>query len=131
MSTIALSKINSIILEYVKEPKVAQKIVEAINSLFKETEEKLELITKEKIAEKTLENKTVIKEELRSELVTREILEEKFNVVDEKFNSLRVEMDERFKRMELWFKILIAVMIFGFFVFNQDFIELIKIILNR
>jgi predicted nuclease with TOPRIM domain len=144
LSTKTLSKINSLVLEYVKEPKTAQKIIEAIEVLFKQTEEKVEIIAKEKITEKTLENKIIIKEELRSELVTREILEEKFNVidqrfniieekfnlVDEKFNSLKVEIDEKFKRMELWFKIVIAVLIFGFFIFNPDFLDLIKFIFS-
>ena len=126
MSTIAISKINSLVLEYVKEPKIAQKMIEALGSLVSENEKSIQ----EGIKEKTLENKIIIKEELKNELVTRELFEEKTNSLRTEMNERFNLVDERFKRMELWFKILIAVMIFGFFVFNPNFIELIKIIFS-
>jgi hypothetical protein len=94
-------------------------------------------VLKEKIEDKTKQNQIIIKgelkDELKTELVTRELFEERFNVIDEKFIALRTEIkerfnvvDERFKLMEVWFKVMIAVMIFGFFIFNPGFLEVIK-----
>jgi hypothetical protein len=137
MSSTTLSQLNSLIVEYVKEPKTAQKILEAVEAILKETETKVDTVLKEKIEDKTKQNQIIIKgelkDELKTELVTRELFEERFNVIDEKFIALRTEInerfnvvDERFKLMEVWFKVMIAVMIFGFFIFNPGFLEVIK-----
>ena len=121
MSAHTLTKLNSILVEYIKDPKIAQKVLEAVEVFLAENEVKVEKMTDEKILNKIQETKLIIKDDLKSELVTRDIFEEKFT-------SLRLEMDERFKRIELLFKVVIAIMVFGFTIFNPGFLEIIRII---
>jgi hypothetical protein len=121
MSAHTLTKLNSILVEYIKDPKIAQKVLEAVEVFLAENEVKVEKMTDDKILNKIQETKLIIKDDLKNELVTRDIFEEKFT-------SLRLEMDERFKRMELLFKVVIAIMVFGFTIFNPGFLEIIRII---
>ncbi len=66
--------------------------------------------------------KTIIKEELRNELVTRDVFEERFKVMDERFKVI----DERFKRQDLKLNILIALAFVALTFANPTFVELVK-----
>lgn len=76
------------------------------------------------INERKNETKALLKEDLRNELVTRDIFEERFKVINERFNVI----DERFKKIDFQFKVLIGVMVFGFTLFNPAFLDLLKTI---
>ena len=52
------------------------------------------------IVEKKEQIKGEVREELRQELVTRELFEERMKVIDERFKSLETEMNGRFKSLE-------------------------------
>lgn len=69
--------------------------------------------TKEIVEKKEL-TKIEIKDELKKELVTREIFEEKFNVIDEKFKSLNFKLN-------IFIAIALAVLTFA----NPTFVALI------
>jgi len=52
------------------------------------------------IVEKKGQIKSELRDDLRQELVTRELFEEWMKVIDERFKSLEREMNERFKSLE-------------------------------
>ncbi|MBI5188564.1 MAG: hypothetical protein HZA07_05780 [Nitrospirae bacterium] len=95
---------------------------------------------KESIVDKKEHIKIEVKEDLKKELVTREIFEkemkvidERFNVVDERFKNLEKVMDERFKVVDEKFKslnfklnIFIAIALLSLTLANPTFVELIK-----
>jgi len=56
---------------------------------------------KETITDRKEYLKVELKEELKNELVTREIFDERFKLVDERFKSLTIEMNERFKSISI------------------------------
>jgi hypothetical protein len=66
--------------------------------------------------------KAVVKEELRNELVTRDIFEARFKVVDERFNVV----DERFKRQDFKLNVLIALAFVALTFANPNFVELVR-----
>jgi hypothetical protein len=77
--------------------------------------------------------KIEIREELRKELVTREIFEslgtemrEKFKVVDEKFKNLEDRMDEKFKGLNFKLNIFLAIALIALTFANPAFVELIR-----
>jgi len=92
------------------------------------------------IAEKKELVKIEVREELRKELVTREMFEslgkeirERFNVVDEKFRvvdikleSLEGRMDEKFKSLNFKLNLFLAVALIALTFANPAFVELIK-----
>ena len=52
------------------------------------------------IVEKKRQIRSEVRDDLRQELVTRELFEERMKVIDERFKSLGREMNERFKSLE-------------------------------
>ena len=50
--------------------------------------------------------KIEVRDELRRELVTREIFEERLKIIEEKFKSLRNEINERFNVVDEKFKVI-------------------------
>ena len=96
----------------------------------------------------TVEKMSIVKSEIKKDLsrtlVTRELFEErinsiqnqmdqrfamvdqKFALVDEKFNHLEEKIEERFKRTDLKFHLLIGICIAGFSLFNPGFIEIVS-----
>lgn len=84
--------------------------------------------------------KIEVREELRKELVTKEMFDrqrkeinEKFNVVDERFKSLEKSMNERFNVVDEKFKSLnfklnlfLAIALIALTFANPTFVELIK-----
>jgi len=88
---------------------------------------------KEAIVEKKGHIKIELKEELKNELVTRDIFEEKFkviderfNVVDERFKNLGNEMNDRFKSLNFKLNIFIAIALIALTFANPTFVKLIE-----
>ena len=92
------------------------------------------------IVEKKGQIKIELREELRQELVTRELFEgrmnvieerfnrvdERFNVVDEKFKSLEKEMNERFTSLNYKLNIFIAIALLALTLANPTFAALVS-----
>ena len=81
----------------------AELFARAIESVIREIQRK----ANEEILEKKEYTKIEVKEELRTELITNERfsaletkMDERFKVVDEKFSALETKMDERFKGVD-------------------------------
>jgi len=77
--------------------------------------------------------KIEVREELRKELVTREMFEslgiemrERFNVVDEKFKSLENRMDERLKSLNFKLNLFLAIALIALTFANPTFVALIQ-----
>jgi flagellar motility protein MotE (MotC chaperone) len=77
--------------------------------------------------------KIEIREQLRKELVTREIFDEKFNVfnerfnvVDEKFKSLEQRMGEKFKSLNFKLNLFLAIALAALTFANPTFVGLIE-----
>ncbi|NPA11047.1 MAG: hypothetical protein GXO62_02260 [Epsilonproteobacteria bacterium] len=104
-----------------KAEKFAQALEEIIN--FSREKSKEEISNQKEIA------KIEIKEELKNELVTRDIFEERFKVVDERFKSIDERfknIDERFNMLNFKINILIALTLIVITFANPTFVELIK-----
>jgi len=94
----------------------------------------------ERIVEKKEMIKIEVREELRKELVTREIFEslvkemrerfnvvdEKFKVVGEKFKSLEQRMDEKFKSLNFKLNLFLAIALVALTFANPTFVGLIE-----
>jgi hypothetical protein len=92
------------------------------------------------IVEKKEMVKIEVREELRKELVTREMFEsqgkqisekfnvvnERFNVVDESFKSLESRMDEKFKSLNFKLNLFLAIALMALTFANPAFVELVK-----
>ena len=89
-----------VLVETFKSKEKAEKFAKAIEEIVNFTRKKSE----EEIAQKKEHIKIELKEELKKELVTRELFEERFKSVDERFKSI----DERFKMLDFKINILIA-----------------------
>lgn len=98
-------------------------------------ESAIDTINKE-AAKEILEKKELvkieIKDELKKELVTREIfeerfkvIEERFNVVDEKLKSLEKVMNEKFNSLNFKLNIFIAIALIALTFANPTFVQLI------
>jgi hypothetical protein len=66
-----------------------------------------------------IEVKAALKDELKNELVTRDVFEERFKVID-----------ERFKRLDFKLNIFIGIALIGITFANPTFVELIKHVLR-
>ncbi len=82
----------------------------------------------QKAKEESLEQRQflhiALKDELKQELVTREIFEERFKVIEEKFKV----MEERFSSLHFKMNIFIAVALISLTFANPTFVEFIKAI---
>jgi len=85
-----------------------------------------------------------IKDELRNELVTKDLFNEKMKAIDERFvaleekmdvrfkatdqriDHLEMKMDERFKRTDLKMNIIIGISLLAMTVFNPQFLGLLS-----
>jgi hypothetical protein len=80
-----------------------------------------------------IEVKAALKDELKNELVTRDVFEERFKVLDERFKVVDERfkvVDERFRRQDFKLNVLIALMMIGLTFANPTFVELIKHVLR-
>ena len=95
---------------------------EKLASAIEETLEYVKERSQSQIVEQKELSKNEIKHELKNELITRELFEERMKGLDERFNVI----NERFKRLEFKLNILIALMPIVITFANPSFIELIK-----
>jgi hypothetical protein len=100
-----------ILVETFKSKEKAEKFAKAIEEIINFTRKKSE----EEIAQKKEHIKIELKEELKKELVTRELFEERFK-----------NIDERFKMLDFKINILIALTLIVITFANPTFVELIK-----
>jgi len=114
-----------VLLDVFKDREKADKFAGAIEELIGSSREKLN----EEIVQKKEYIKIEIKDELKKELVTRELFEERFNVIDEKFKGIDERfkgIDERFKTLEFKINILIALMMIVITFANPTFVALVE-----
>lgn len=100
-----------LLVEALGERQKAEIFAKAMESIIEAIDEK----AKEAIIEKKEIVKTEVKEELKKELVTREMFEERFNVVDEKFRSLNFKLN-----------IFIAIALIALTFANPTFVKLLE-----
>jgi hypothetical protein len=89
---------------------------------------------KESIVEKKEHLKIELKDELKHELVTRDIFDERFNSIDERFNSINERfksIDERFNTLNFKLNIFIAIATIALTLANPTFADLIKTIFGK
>ena len=55
-----------------------------------------------------------------------QVMNECFENVDQRFQSMKEYIDERFKRTELYLKIIVGLSLFGITLANPGFMEIIK-----
>ncbi|MEW6618816.1 MAG: hypothetical protein AB1422_05650 [bacterium] len=97
MATYTLPRATyDLLTEALGEKQRAETFAKAMESVI----EAIDNRAKEGIVEKKSQIKTELRDELRNELVTRELFEERFKVVDERFKTLDNKMEERFKTLE-------------------------------
>mgnify|MGYP001561041581 CR=1 FL=1 len=75
----------------------------------------------EVIVEKKAHVKIELKEELRQELVTRELFEERFKMIEQRFNVV----DEKFKSLNFKLNIFIAIALLALTLANPTFATLV------
>lgn len=78
------------------------------------------------IIEKKGQIKGELRDDLRQELVTRELFEERMKVIDERFKSLEKEMNERFTSMNYKLNIFIAIALLALTLANPTFAALVS-----
>ncbi len=103
----------------------AEKFAKAIEEIVNFARQK----AKDEITEKKEYLKIELKEELKKELVTRELFEERFKSIDERFKSIDERfksIDERFKMLDFKINILIALTLIVITFANPTFVELVK-----
>jgi len=108
--------------ESLKDRDAAEKFASSIEDAVHE----IETAVKRETVDKTAMIKTEIKEDLTKVLVTREIFEERFESMNRVMNERFENVNERFKRTDLWLKILVGLSLFGMTLANPGFIEIIK-----
>ena len=67
-----------------------------------------------------------LRDDLRQELVTRELFEERMKVIDERFKSLEKEMNERFTSLNYKLNIFIAIALLALTLANPTFAALVS-----
>lgn len=93
-----------LLAEALGEKQKAETFARAMERLLQDIEER----ANEAIVEKKGQIKLELRDELRGELVTRELFEGRMKVMDERFKSLEMSVNERFNRVDDRFKSLEA-----------------------
>jgi hypothetical protein len=81
------------------------------------------------IAESIEHSKVKVKEDLRNELVTRELFEERFKVFEERFKVFEERfkvMEEKFKHLEFRINVMIGIAAAACTVFNPGLLSLLE-----
>ena len=104
-----------VIEEAIPDRERAEKVIRAL-------EEGLGAVREEARAQKEVV-KAEIKEELAKELVTKADLEAAVA-------NLKAEFEARFVRLEIWLKVLAAIMLAGFTLFNPGFHQVLRAIIG-
>ena len=114
-----------ILVETFKDKEKAEKFANAIEEIINISIQKAE----KEITEKKELMKIELKDELRNELVTKELFEERFKNIDERFKNIDERfknIDERFKILDFKINILIALILIVITFANPTFVTLIK-----
>ncbi len=118
-----------VIEEAIPDRDRAEKVIRAL-------EEGLGAVREEAKAQKEVV-KAEIKEELTKELVTKADLvelrgemREELARLEAKFEARFGEMEARFVKLEIWLKVLAAIMLAGFTLFNPGFHQVLKAIIS-
>jgi len=131
MNTYTLPRnVFDILVDTFKDKQKAEKFASAIEEIVDISVKKAE----EEIIEKKELVKIELKEELKNELVTRDLFEERFKVVDERFKSIDMKfesVDEKFKTLDFKINILIALTMIVLTFANPTFVSLIKEIFGK
>ena len=97
MSTYSLPRdAYELLVEALGEKQKAETFARALERSIQAIDERADAA----IVEKKGQIKAELRDDLRQELVTRELFEERMKVIDERFKSLEREMNERFKSLE-------------------------------
>jgi len=119
MNTFMLPRdVFNILVDTFKDQTKAEKFANAIEEIVNISIQKAE----KEIVEKKELTKIELKEELKNELVTRELFDERFKNIDERFKNI----DERFKILDFKINILIALTMIVLTFANPTFTNLIK-----
>ena len=118
-----------VIEEAIPDRDRAEKVIRAL-------EEGLGAVREEAKAQKEVV-KAEIEEELTKELVTKADLaelrgemREELARLEAKFEARFGEMEARFVKLEIWLKVLAAIMLAGFTLFNPGFHQVLKAIIS-
>lgn len=107
-----------ILVETFKSKEKAEKFAKVLEDIVNFSREK----AKNEIVEKKELVKIELKDELKNELVTRELFEERFKSIEERFKGI----EERFKMLDFKLNIFIALALIAITFANPTFVELIK-----
>ena len=105
-----------ILVETFQSKQKAEKFAQAIEEIIEYSKEKCN----EEIVQKKELTKIELKEELKNELVTKDIFEERFKTIEERFKSLEFKIN-----------ILIVLMLIIITFANPTFLEILKKLLGR
>jgi len=114
-----------ILVETFKSKEKAEKFAKVLEDIVNFSREK----AKNEIVEKKELVKIELKDELKNELVTRELFEERFKSIEERFKSIEERfkgIEERFKMLDFKLNIFIALALIAITFANPTFVELIK-----
>ena len=118
MSTYSLPRdAYELLVEALGEKQKAEIFAQALERSIQAIDERAEAA----IVEKKGQIKVELREELRQELVTRELFEERMKVIDERFNMV----DERFKSLNFKLNIFIAIALLALTLANPTFTALV------
>ena len=118
MSTYSLPRdAYELLVEALGEKQKAEIFAQALERSIQAIDERAEAA----IVEKKGQIKVELREELRQELVTRELFEERMKVIDERFNMV----DERFKSLNFKLNIFIAIALLALTLANPTFAALV------
>ncbi len=86
------------------------------------------------IEDKAREQKPILKAELKEELTKELVTKEELQIVklelERKMDMLEARLEARMQRLELYLKVLIALVLLGLTILNPSFTELVKSILK-
>ncbi len=123
MSTYSLPRESfELLVDAFGDKNKAEKMAKAFETAIASIDDK----AKEIIIDKKNSIKIELKEELRNELVTREIFEERLKRIEVEINERFKVIDERFKALNFKLNIFIAIALLSLTLANPTFVELVK-----
>jgi hypothetical protein len=122
-------------MPYIIPRPVYEKLVETLHdrstadrfaSSIEDAVDGMEREVRRETVEKTIMIKAEIKDDLSKTLVTRELFDERFAAMQDHIDQRFLFVDERFKRVDLWLKLIVGLSILGLTLANPGFLELVK-----
>jgi len=118
-----------LLVEALGEREKAETLARALERSIQAIDERADAI----IVERKGQIKSELRDELRQELVTRELFEERMKVIDERFKSLETEMnqrfnvvDEKFTSLNFKLNLFIAIALLALTLANPTFAALVS-----